>query len=146
MKDKKWKIGFAIYCALMLVLLFGRNRAVEGLPYWEQLRQHFNPVPLRTITNYVRLLSSANRGFVRAAVINLFGNLVMFVPLGYFLPGVFPKMRAFWKVLLTTAAVITVVELLQMLTLVGSCDIDDLILNLIGSALGYCVYKCIVRK
>ena len=28
------------------------------------------------------------------------------------------------------------VELLQMLLLVGTCDVDDLILNLLGAALG----------
>ena len=43
------------------------------------------------------------------------------------------------RVLLTTAAVITAVEVFQLFTLVGSCDIDDLILNVIGAALGFLI-------
>jgi len=30
---------------------------------------------------------------------------------------------------------------LQLLTLLGSCDIDDLLLNLMGTALGYGVFR-----
>ena len=39
------------------------------------------------------------------------------------------------------AAIITAVELIQLFTLVGSCDVDDLILNVIGSAIGYGFHK-----
>ena len=65
----------------------------------------------------------------------------MFVPLGFLLPRVFPKLHSLPLVLLTTAGIITVVEILQLLTLVGSCDIDDLILNVAGSGLGYWIHK-----
>ena len=37
--------------------------------------------------------------------------------------------------------VITAVELAQLFTLLGSCDIDDLILNVLGAALGYGIHK-----
>ena len=33
------------------------------------------------------------------------------------------------------------VELLQMLLLVGTCDVDDLIQNLLGAALGYGLFR-----
>ena len=41
------------------------------------------------------------------------------------------------KVMLISAVVISVIELTQMFTLRGYCDIDDLILNEAGVALGY---------
>ncbi|MBP3379196.1 MAG: VanZ family protein, partial [Clostridia bacterium] len=50
------------------------------------------------------------------------------------------KLRRFVPHLVTTAAIITSVELIQLFTLRGSADIDDLLLNVIGSALGYLVY------
>lgn len=133
---------FMAYCALMLWLLFDRPGYVPGIPYLEQLSQHLNLVPLRTLRLFAGLLDSSRPEYVRAAVINLGGNVIMFIPLGFLLPRVFPKLSSLPAVLLTTTASITAVEILQLLSLVGSCDIDDLILNLCGSALGFLLHRC----
>lgn len=132
---------FMAYGALMLWLLFDRPGYVEGIPYWEQVEAHLNLVPLRTLRLFADLLDSSRPDYVRAAVVNLFGNIIMFIPLGFLLPRVFPKLRRLYRVLLVTALVITAVEIAQLFTLVGSCDIDDLILNVIGAAMGYLLHK-----
>lgn len=132
---------FIIYCAVMLWLLFDRSGSIEGVEYWEQVQQSLNLVPLHTILQYVRLLSSSREILVQLAVINLVGNVVMFIPLGFFLPRVFPKLRRLWKTLLATGLSISLIEIVQLFTLLGSCDIDDLILNLIGAALGFWIWK-----
>ena len=46
-------------------------------------------------------------------------------------------MRNFFVFLLTCTLSITLVEVLQLVTLLGSLDIDDLILNLFGMLVGY---------
>lgn len=137
---------FGIYCALMLWLLFDRPGFVDGIPYWEQVQSNLNLVPFRTLRLFFGLLTHHRPHFVRAAIINLFGNVIMFIPLGLFPPLLFPKMQKLWKTLLVSTLVIITVELLQLFTLVGSCDIDDLILNLLGVAAGYGIYKRIDRK
>ena len=38
------------------------------------------------------------------------------------------------------------VEIIQLVTKIGSFDVDDLFLNTIGGVLGYFVYKIMVRK
>lgn len=128
---------FLAYCALMLWLLFDRPGYVPGVPYWEQTAGHLNLIPFRTLRLFAGLLNSTRPEYVRSAVINLGGNIVMFIPLGFLLPQVFDRLTSLPRVLLTTAILITAVEIIQLFTLVGSCDIDDLILNLIGSAIGY---------
>ena len=133
---------FMAYCALMLWLLFDRPGFVDGIPYWEQVAQRLNLVPFRTLRLFSGLLDSARPAYVRAAVINLGGNIIMFIPLGFLLPRVFPKCVSLLRVLLATAVVITAVEIIQLFTLVGSCDIDDLLLNLLGSGLGFGIHKC----
>ena len=144
MKQKRiWVILFALYGALMLWLLFDRVGYEPGLPYWEQVHQQLNLVPFRTLRLFADLLDSGVRSYIRMAVINLGGNVIMFIPLGFLLPRVFEKVNRFWKILLATALVITAVEIIQLFTLVGTCDIDDLILNLIGSAIGYGIHKLI---
>ena len=132
---------FITYGALMLWLLFDRPGYIEGIPYWDQAANHLNLIPFRTLRLFFGLLDSSRTEYVRAAVVNLFGNVIMFIPLGFLLPRVFPRLNRFRKVLLTTALSITAVEIIQLLTLVGSCDIDDLILNVIGAAMGYGLHK-----
>ena len=132
---------FMAYCALMLWLLFDRPGYVPGIPYWQQAAGHLNLIPFRTLRLFAGLLDSAQPEYVRSAVINLGGNIIMFIPLGFLLPRVFIRLTSLPHVLATTAVLITVVEIVQLFTLVGSCDIDDLILNVIGSALGYGFHK-----
>ena len=141
-KNRIWRIGFSVYCCVMLYLLFHRTGYTPGIPYVQQLR--INLVPFHTVGLYLRLLS---RGTLRRiAIVNLAGNVVMFVPLGFFLPRIFPKLRKFWKVLPATAAIIILVELTQYFSLLGSCDIDDLILNILGAAMGYGLYKLFNKR
>ena len=136
---------FMAYCALMLWLLFDRPGYEPGIPYWEQAAEHLNLIPFRTLRLFGELLVSGVRSYIRMAVINLGGNVIMFIPLGFLLPRVFPHLTSLPRVLLVTAVLITAVEITQLFTLVGSCDIDDLILNVIGSAIGY-VFHLIAKK
>ena len=140
-QSRIWIVLFGLYCALMLWLLFDRPGYVPGIPYWEQVESNLNLVPFRTLRLFARLLDSSHPEYVRAAVINLFGNVIMFIPLGFLLPVTFRSLSILWKTLLTTALLICAVEILQLFTLVGSCDIDDLILNVLGAALGYGLHK-----
>ena len=137
-----WCLVFILYCALMLWLLFDRNRYDPAIPYWDQVQQNMNLTPFHTIRLYVRLFLNSERPvLVKVAAVNLLGNVAMFIPLGFLLPKAFPRMNRLWKVLLTTALTITAVEIIQLLGMVGSCDVDDLILNVCGAALGYWIVK-----
>lgn len=137
---KKWNTAlFIAYGAVMLWLLFVRERGPQ-LPFWEHFGTHVNLVPLHTIRSFLRLLTTGRESLVRIAAVNLAGNVVLFVPLGFLLPQVLPGMGKFWRTLLLSAGMICMVEILQLLFRVGSCDIDDLILNLLGASLGYGIF------
>lgn len=148
MKDKTKIIKYifsGIYAAVMLILLFGRPSAYSpSLTYPEQLWHSINLVPFSTVSEYFGYLLEGGY-MVRQAVINLGGNVIMFIPLGIFLPLLWEKMRRFLPHVLTTAGIITTVELIQLFTLRGALDIDDLILNVVGSAVGFLVYHAARR-
>lgn len=133
MKNKIKKIltytAFAVYAAAMVFLLFNRT----PLPY-----RAVNLVPLKTIAQYVEYFS--NPYLRSSAVVNIWGNIIMFIPLGFFLSLIWKKLRRFIPHVIVTAAIIIVVELLQYITIRGSADIDDLFLNIIGSAIGFIIY------
>lgn len=137
-----YRFLFIIYCAGLFWVLFARNRYDPALPYWEQVRAYLNLTPFHTIRLYLRLLLDPVRPVLtKLAVYNLLGNVLLFLPMGAFLPLLFPRLRGFFRTLPAAALVTIVVEILQVLLLAGSCDIDDVILNLLGTALGYPFYR-----
>ena len=133
---------FLLYCSLMVWLLFGqRVGRVTVWDYPQQLRLNLNLIPFATIRRYLGFLREQQGALLRHAVINLAGNIVMFVPLGFFLPCLFPKLRGFFPLLLTAVLLIVGIELIQLFSLLGSCDIDDLLLNLPGIVIGFCLFR-----
>ena len=130
---------FVVYVALLLWLLFDRPVARDSaMDYAEIMRGNMNLVPFHTIGNYWKVVTRWEfNSLFRHCVINLGGNIFLFIPIGYFLPRLWPFLRNFFSFLLTCTLTITLVELLQLVTLLGSLDIDDLILNLFGMILGY---------
>ena len=80
------------------------------------------------------------------AVINLAGNVVMFVPLGALLPAANGKLRKFFRTFFACAGLILVVEVLQLFTLLGSFDVDDIILNLSGMLVGFILFAIFGKK
>jgi len=145
-------IAFALYGALMIWLLFGQ-RAGQVLSaditsigdYFARVGQNIVPLPLVTTADYAGHLFSGESGRIRAAIINLGGNIAMFLPLGFLLPCVFRKISTAVRCLLCTLAIIASVELVQLFTLLGVCDADDLLFNTIGSMCGYALFRGFAR-
>ena len=133
---------FVVYTALLLWLLFDRPSGWgSNLSYAEQMRSNMNLIPFQTIGNYWHVMKQMEfTPHFYHCVINLGGNIFLFIPIGYLLPRLWPGLRNFFLFLLTCVLAITLVELLQLVTLLGSLDIDDLILNLFGMLLGYFSY------
>ena len=138
-KNILWKVLFVFYAAVMLWLLFDRERGLIELDYWEHVRQNLNLEPFHTIRLFWNALDQEE--YRRLAIINLGGNVLMFVPLGFFLPTLWKSLRKWWKTWIATLLIMLTVELIQLFTLRGSFDVDDLILNLLGAAVGYVVYR-----
>lgn len=71
-----------------------------------------------------------------AVFANLFGNILIFVPFGFFI-SVASSSRGFFKTLFCSMFLSLCVETVQLFTRVGSFDVDDILLNTIGGVLGY---------
>ncbi|WP_419875659.1 VanZ family protein [Candidatus Pristimantibacillus sp. PTI5] len=123
------------YALVMCWLLFYRNRYFgEGYSY--------NLVPFFTIKKYIVYHDHFNFDIWFK---NLFGNIVLFMPIGLFLPLLNKKYSRGIVLAAASILLITIVELTQMLTRVGSFDIDDIILNTLGALLGLMMTKYLVR-
>ncbi|ACL69588.1 VanZ family protein [Halothermothrix orenii] len=95
-----------------------------------------NLIPFRTIYNYLRAPCHP-----RVVFINIVGNIVAFLPMGFFLPLIFKKMRKATRLLISVTLVTTIIETGQLISGVGAFDIDDIILNIIGGFAGFLMYR-----
>ncbi len=156
-KDRLWQGIFLIYGLGRVYLLFFRGRGPDpGEAYWAQIARNYNLIPFRTVADFMDTLMKAEaytaawgaesyRYSATHAIVNLAGNVGMFFPLGFLLPQCAVGLQRLWKCLLAAMAIVLVVELLQLFTLTGAFDVDDLILNLGGAAVGYGLWRLLNR-
>ena len=138
-KIKLLDILFILYIIFMLWLLFGQRMGYLVLEdYVERLKENVNLIPFKTAGVYFKQLFISDEGISRShAVINLFGNVIMFVPLGLLIPYYSPKKLSLTKFVLYVLIIIATIEIIQLFTMLGSFDIDDLTLNTLGAVIGY---------
>lgn len=98
-----------------------------------------NLMPLRFAYD---VFAGCYAGKPAAAVINIIGNIIIFIPFGFLLSLLW-RGASWRKALLGTAAFSLVIELLQLLLPDRMTDIDDLLLNSLGGLLGFLIYKLV---
>ena len=72
-------------------------------------------------------------------------NVFVFIPLGLYL-SFFIKNNKFIKVIIYTFLISLLFEIIQLFSLLGSFQTEDLILNLVAGLLGYIIYKIIYKE
>lgn len=75
----------------------------------------------------------------REALVNLYGNIGLFIPTGIILPILYKGVNRFWKAVAIGFGMSFIIEISQLLFFERTSDIDDLILNTMGVAIGYLV-------
>ncbi|WP_410768948.1 VanZ family protein [Fontibacillus sp. BL9] len=123
-------IGYTILLTYWMVWGFGRSTQGDFM---------YNLKPFFTIKQFLRVASSHAAG----AMINLLGNIGVFIPFGILLPMIFKGRLS--KSLLIFIAGLFILETVQLLSRRGSFDIDDFILNSSGFFIGIGVYKLFIR-
>lgn len=99
-----------------------------------------NVIPLRTIAFY---LDGGDTHM--AALRNLAGNVLAFLPAGILLPVLFPRLRRMRALLAAAFGASLTVEVVQLLTGFGRFDVDDILLNVVGAAIGWAVWAVAAR-
>lgn len=86
-----------------------------------------------------------DNGMYYSILFNLIGNIIPFSAFSFLCVLLFEKLDSFKNILMLGFAFSIIIELLQIPLYRGS-DIDDLILNMVGYALGYLFYKIVLNK
>ena len=95
-------------------------------------------IPLQEIGRYLRYREQIGIGYV---CLNLGGNVIGFIPFGALLPSISRRPSGFFRTMFIGFELSLMVELSQLVLKVGSCDVDDVLLNTLGCCLGYGLYR-----
>ena len=100
-----------------------------------------NIIPSGTLSSYIYKMIN-HRINTNIVIVNVLVNIVLFAPMGFFIPMLFKdKIKNIKQFLLLILAITLSVEILQFLTLSGTFDVDDIILNTIGAVIIYLLMK-----
>ena len=122
---------FGIYGWLLFTVVFIRYPITPEHLYELTLAiRNVNYIPFQTITNY---LQGTYQVSTIDAWLNVFGNIIIFIPLGIYVQILVKRKRITALVVLTTTIII---EAMQYILNIGATDIDDIILNFTGGILG----------
>lgn len=125
---------FILYLFLLTYFLFFSEGF--GRVYTER-EYAYNLEPFREIRRFWRYREEL--GFW-AVFTNLAGNVICFVPFGAILPVLNHKARNFFVITFLSFEFSLLVECAQLVSKVGSFDVDDLMLNTLGGVLGFLVF------
>lgn len=142
-KKKRWRVCFLLYSIIIIKLIIFKYPISELFTISKSWGEGFirdgissaNFIPFKTIIMYIRYYETMN------SFENLFGNILVFVPLGLILPKAFKKFNhPFWLIFFSFVFIMDI-ELFQLVTRFGAFDVDDIILNLLGVLIGFVVTK-----
>jgi glycopeptide antibiotics resistance protein len=122
-------ILFIVYCGflLWLTILSRQPREGERIFKWELLWSYRAWI--------------AGESFGRTESIQNINNILVFIPFGVLFPG------RRWRDLFITAALFSAaIEAVQYAANLGWCEIDDVICNVLGAAIGFGLWKLIKGK
>lgn len=132
-----------LYAAALLLILFFRHYPTYiGQIYGESVLARLQLIPFAGLVGatqaplYSTVMVLANLG-------NLLGNCVLFLPLGIFLPLFFQGCKNGKRVFLVSLAVCLALEATQLFLLIGVFDVTVILMRLLGSSLGFSIWKTI---
>ncbi|OAS16492.1 VanZ family protein [Paenibacillus oryzisoli] len=139
---------FALYMYVLFKVILFKFSSIDLLFLWHQLQRNMkNPEHIHNRLEFANFkpfvsISGNIQSLSQHDLVNLFGNIVVFMPYGLFLVLLARRKKmSLLGVLLRSVGLSLCFEGLQLVLSMGSFDVDDLILNGIGGVLGYIVIR-----
>ena len=122
-KNKIKKTTYIIALIIYTIMIFNLTLFTRKIG---EIR--YNLIPLKTISDYIINIKKYN---LREIIINIFGNIFIFMPVQYLIIKIF-ELKKSKIIILIDLIILLSIELSQLITHTGIFDIDDIILNLSG--------------
>ncbi len=145
MNESRKKIGIVsflltvLYICFIVYFLFFADRLGRVHGYHSY---RYNLVLFEEIRRFIIYRDQVSVG---AVLLNLFGNLIVFVPLGFLIPLWTKKTPGLFTMALYSLLFSLLIETIQLFSRVGVFDVDDLFLNTVGGIIGWLLYQIGLR-
>ena len=127
-KSQTWLISIlAVYLLILLRITVFRS----------------NSYPIEMSVNlslFTDLVATYHENGIWMVLYLVIGNIVWFLPFGFLLPMIWQKLKSFYIIPLGFLLSL-IIEISQLVTGKGMFEIDDLVLNTLGTAVGCLIYK-----
>ncbi|KHD37587.1 hypothetical protein NL50_05250 [Clostridium acetobutylicum] len=139
-KQEKNEVPLKYYimkCVFILYLILVLD--VVGFPSlweWKMMMSLSQPI----FNPHINLIPFKDMGIEDAL------NIVLFMPFGFFLPTLWRRYHKFWMTASFGLAFSLTIELSQLFSRSRVTDIDDLIMNGLGTVLGFMIFYVIRKK
>lgn len=131
---------FFLYCLILAEILFGGRTADPSMNSWKYILSYSNVCPFATVGRYISFfLRHGDCESFCLAMVNIGGNFILFMPMGIFLPVLFPFLRHFRQAFFVILLLVLLSEFFQGFFRIGIPDIDDLLVNMSGACVGILV-------
>ncbi len=138
---KRQKMGWVIFiCYLIFLTYFLFFSDYFGRGSHSQAEYAYNLTPFKEIRRFIIYRHVVG---IESFLLNIVGNIVGFMPCGFFLPIISRRSRRWFNTVLLSFLFSLCIETIQLIFKVGSFDVDDMILNTLGGILGYILYKLV---
>ena len=147
---KVWKFVFLVYILILIKLIVFKypwEYLMDIVKSWEK------GVVLEGLATANFTLGKSIRMYIKYfnkfpfwnGFANLAGNILVFIPFGFLLPKAYPKCGRWWRVFYCAIGFVMCIELFQLFSAFGAFDVDDILLNVLGSVIGYSIFA-VMRK
>ncbi len=126
--------GFVLFGAYALFMMYN---LFSGSSHYQGRFVDINMTPFKTIKMYINYFDHFD---LQTWIVNVFGNVLAFIPLGFFLAWLFPITAKWWRMTLILIFAVSAIEVMQFFLKVGSFDVDDILLNTFGGMIGYVLF------
>jgi len=123
---------------LIYKLLLGAQRLSSREILIANRDVYLNLVPFKTISRYFEYFSYFK---LWDWISNIFGNVLLFIPIGLLIPFMIKRNHKGLITLVIGFFMTLNIEVIQHFFGLGVFDVDDILLNILGVALGYVLYK-----
>lgn len=131
---------FAAYvCFAMKIILFKTIPLSKAFTHPLLELRSVNLIPLRTIIDFM----SEPMDLVMAMT-NILGNIAVFVPFGIFISYTVKKKSLGYQTLILFLTSLSI-EIVQYILALGSTDVDDILLNVLGGLIGIAICQRMQR-
>ena len=113
---------------------------VVALTLWITILSRETLIGTPKIYQFLHSLPSFLKEIQRGRIGNSIGNIILFVPFGVLFPAV-TDWKKMWRTVVAGVGFSLIIETIQLITSRGCFDFDDVLLNCLGTVIGFGLYN-----